>query len=158
MLWSFDSNEVGQYFRCWSTCVKLVWEVPRASHTYFVDNLLAENFVSTRGQILSRYVKYVKGLLSSPSREVALVANIVARDMSSVTGRNLTLLREMTGLNPWTATPAQVREKIEPAATPEQDTWRLGLLAQYLETRRKMNTELQDTKEITSLIDSLCVN
>ena len=100
----------------------------------------------------------MKGLLSSPSREVAFVANIVARDMSSVTGRNLTLLREMTGLNPRTATPAQVREKIKPAATPPQDTWRLGLLAQYLETRRRMNTELQDTKEIKSLIDSLCVN
>ena len=57
MLWPFDSNVAGQYFRCWSTCVKLVWDVQRASHTYFVDNLLAENFVSTKGQILSRYVK-----------------------------------------------------------------------------------------------------
>ena len=78
--------------------------------------------------------------------------------MSSVTGGNLSLLRELTGLNPWTATPAQVKERLWPAATPPQDTWRLGLLEMYLATRRKLDRDLEDTKDITSLIDSLCVN
>ena len=135
-----------------------MWGIPRASHTYFVNCLLAEKFVSTQGQIFSRYVKFAKGLRSSPSKEVALVANIVSRDMSSVTGRNLSLLRELTGLNPWTATPAQVRERLLLAATPPQDTWRLGLLEKYLATRRRLDRDLEDTKDITSLIDSLCVN
>ena len=42
--------------------------------------------------------------------------------------------------------------------TPVQDTWRLGLLEKYLATRRKLDRDLEDTKDITSLIDSLCVN
>ena len=108
MLWPFDSDITGQYFRCWSTAVKLVWDVPRGCHTYLVENLLAANFVSTRQQILSRYVKFFKNLRSSRSKEVALVANIVARDMGSVTSRNLELIRTETGLNPWSATPAQL--------------------------------------------------
>ena len=39
MLWPLDSNMSGQFVRCWSTCVKLVYDVPRATHTYFIDNL-----------------------------------------------------------------------------------------------------------------------
>ena len=48
MLWPLDGHMTGQYYRSWIPCVKLVWDVPRATHTYFVDNLLAKNFMSTR--------------------------------------------------------------------------------------------------------------
>ena len=158
MLWPLDGEMTGQYFRCWSTCVKLVWDVPRGCHTYLVDNLLAANFVSTRRQILGRYVKFFKGLLSSRSKEVVLVANIVARDKASVTGRNLEMLREETGLNPWSATPAQIRESLPKAEVPQQDRYRLGLLEKYLSTRKLLESDMGDTKDISGLIDSLCVN
>ena len=66
--------------------------------------------------------------MSSRSKEVVLVANIVARDKASVTGRNLEILREETGLNPWSATPAQIRESLPKNEVPQQDEFRLGLL------------------------------
>ena len=158
MLWSLDDQMAGQYFRCWSTCVKLVWNVPRATHTYFVDNLLATNFESTRQQVLSRYVKFVRGLLSSPSTEVALMANIVAHDLGSTTGRNMSIVRRETGLNPWAVTPAQIRDQIPKSVIPKQDHWRLDLLSKYLAKRASMENDLLDTKEITGLINSLCIN
>ena len=37
----FDENSSGKYFRCWGTAVKLAWDCPRATHRYFVNNLLA---------------------------------------------------------------------------------------------------------------------
>ena len=138
--------------------MELVWDVPRACHNYLVDNLLAANFVSTRRQILGRYVKFLKGLLSSRSKEVVLVANIVARDKASVTGRNLEMLREETGLNPWSATPAQIRESLPKKEVPQQDRYRLGLLEKYLSTRKLLESDMGDTKDISGLIDSLCVN
>ena len=158
MLWPLDSLVAGQYFRCWSTSVKLVFNVPRATHTYFVDNLLAAGFQSSRHQILSRYVKFVRGLLSSPSTEVALVANIVARDMGSTTGRNMAMVRRETQLNPWEASPIQVSNKLPTAEVPQQDFWRLGLLDRYIAKRRSMEINLEDTADITSLINSLCIN
>ena len=158
MLWQFDSDMAGKYFRCWSTCVKLAWETPRATRSYLVDNLLAVNHVSTRRQVLSRYVKFFRGLMSSRSKEVALVASVVSHDVRSTTGKNLYLIREETGLNPFTARPAQVRDRLKIAAVPEQDTWRLGLLESYLSERRKLTSNLEDTDEITGLIDSLCTN
>ena len=69
MLWQLDGDMAGKYFRCWSTAVKLSWKTPRATRTYLVDHLLAANLVSTRRQVLSRYVKFLHGLLSSSPAE-----------------------------------------------------------------------------------------
>ena len=110
--------------------------------------------MSTRRQVLSRYVKFLRGLLSSRSKEVALVASVVR----STTWRNLWLIQEETELNPFTARPAEVRDRLKLAAVPEQDTWRLGLLETYLSKRRTLETNLEDTELITRLIDSLCIN
>ena len=86
------------------------------------------------------------------------MANIVARDMGSVTGRNLELIRQETGLNPWSATPAQIRDRLPRKEVPQQDQYRLGLLGKYLSDRRQLETDMADTKEISGLIDSLCIN
>ena len=96
--------------------------------------------------------------MSSRCKEVALVASVVSRDVRSTTGRNLWLIQEETGLNPYTARPAQVRDRLMLAAVPEQDTWRLGLLESYLSERRTLESNMEDTEPITGLIDSICIN
>ena len=40
-LWQLDSSMANQYFSAWRTCVKLAWQLPRSTHTYFVDHLLS---------------------------------------------------------------------------------------------------------------------
>ena len=85
MLWDLESDQVQQLLRCWYTCVKLAWNVPRATHTYFVDNLLSTGLSST----MIRYLQYFRGLLRSPCKEVLLMAKLSARDVRSSVGRNL---------------------------------------------------------------------
>ena len=41
MLWDLYGVKAKQYFNTWNTCVKLCWEVPRGTHTYFVEKMLA---------------------------------------------------------------------------------------------------------------------
>ena len=48
MTWSLYSNMANQFYNCWFTCVKLAWNVDRATKTYFVDNLLAGGLPSLR--------------------------------------------------------------------------------------------------------------
>ena len=71
-----------------------------------------------------------------------LVANTVARDMASVTGRNLEMLREETGLNP-----AQIGESLPKKEVPQQDQDRLGLQEKYTSTRKRWESDMADTKE-----------
>ena len=39
MTWPLFSQKAQQVFNCWSTCVKLAWGVPKATHTYLVWGL-----------------------------------------------------------------------------------------------------------------------
>ena len=156
MLWDFSSDICGQVFRSWNTCVKLAWNVPRSTHTYLVDNLLAVNHLSIKKQLLGKFVNFFKNLIQSNSREVQILANVVARDVRSVTGKNLILIEKETGLDPWRTSSSEVRDRVPDKTTPEEDLWRLPLLCQYWYKREEAKANLEDTEEITSLINSLC--
>lgn len=47
-LWHLGSDSVAQYFAAWRTCVKLAWQVPRQTYTYFLDQLLSCGISSVR--------------------------------------------------------------------------------------------------------------
>ena len=157
MLWDLSSEMAGQFFRSWNTSVKLCWNVPRATHTYLVNHLLAINHFSFREQLLVRYVKFFGKLKNSKSAPVKILANIVARDIRSTTGKNLHLIEEESGLDPWTSSEQSIRESLARQPVPPEDEWRLPLLCKYLMTRREMEALLENTDNITDLIDSLCV-
>ena len=154
----YNDTSSGMYFRCWGTVVKLTWGCPRSTHRYFVNNMLASGFVSIRTKLLSRYVKFFKSLVNSSSVEIRLLANIVSQDRSSTTGMNLAKLANETNLNPWTATPAMIREALHETdqTVPPTDTWRLPYLEKLLKLRYEMELSLQDTKLISQTIGSLC--
>ena len=156
MLWDLSSDMAGMYFRSWNTCVKLAWNVSRSTHTYLVNHLLAVNHSSLREQLLVRYVRFFQKLQKSKSSPVQLLVNIVARDIRSTTGRNLSLIQTETGLDPWKTSAHQVNEALVRESVPDEDNWRLPLLCQFLTRREEMETNLEDTKNITELIDSLC--
>ena len=76
--------------------------------------------MSLRNQVLSRYPGFVQNLLNSPSREVRLLANIVARDPQSTTCRNIKYLEELTSLSPWDFSGQAMRKKVPVKEIPEK--------------------------------------
>ena len=157
MLWNLYGEQAAQYFRCWNTCVKLSWDLPRETHVYYVDNLLACGYSTIRQQVLSRYVKFFRTLLKSPCKEVAVVARIVGRDASTNTGRNILNLSLETRLCPRTSPLSQFRDVLSaPVPVPPGQDWTISLLKNYLSIRKKHQTACEDTSYIDGLLDSLC--
>ena len=154
----YKDSSTGKYFRCWGTVVKLAWNCPRSTHKYFVNNLLAASFISTRVKIISRYIKFFRSLLKSSSREIQLLACISAHDKSSNTGGNIARIAEETGLNPWIVDPFQVRQVLlkNEDPVPESDLWRLPYLSKLIHQRYQMEIAGVDPKEICQQIDLLC--
>ena len=140
--------------------MKLAWHVPRGTHTYFIDHLLSSGLSSVRTDILSRYRKFVAGLLSSPSMEVRVMCRVAAGDVRTTTGRNLWYLRRETGLNPLKISSVKLREALacQVSTVPEVDRWRVSYLAKLLEARGQAYYEGSDVQDWTALIDSLCTN
>jgi hypothetical protein len=157
MLWDLKGNPAEQYFKCWNTCVKLVFGVPRSTFTYLVEGFFAENQTSLRNQILSRYPGFYRKLLSSPSKEVRVLARMVAADPRSTTCRNLSYLREVTGMaNVEWYSSWRVRDSLPVQKVPEKERWRLGLLNSLLGMQTEKYLVVQDSKRICAMIDSLC--
>ena len=97
----------------WRTCVELAWQVPRAAHTYLVDHLLCNGLSSVKTDIMSRYVKFLEGLRSSPAMEVRVMYGVAAGDVRTITGRNIWFLKTETGLDPTCSSSAKVKAVLE---------------------------------------------
>ena len=159
MLWQLNSQPAEQLMRCWNVCVRDVWGLSRATHTATV-RWLSLPHSSLKEDLLARWVKYYQSLLNSDSPEVSTIARIAAGDARTTTGANNKLIVEL-GLNPRTATPAEVRERLraaEPVET-EQQMARLGLLMELLEQRGVEYYEGEEMdEELQALIDFLCTD
>ena len=146
----------GQIYNSWSTTVKVTWDVPRSTHRFLVDNLLAADFLTVKQQLLGRYVNFFHGLLKSLSPEVRIVASMMGRCARSTTGKNLLCLERETGLDPWTAKAWCVREKVQRVEVPMGEGWRIQYLSKLLHARKDLEIKCQDVEEINTLIESLC--
>ena len=57
-----------------------------------------------------------------------MLSRFLAKDVQSVTGKNLEHISEASGLNPWTASQARLKAALiagEAVEVPLQDRWRL---------------------------------
>lgn len=157
MLWDLGSPTSEQYFKCWNTCVKLAYDVPRNTYTYIVEGFLAADMTSLRNQVISRYSGFYRKLLSSPSREIRALVKIVANDPRSTTCKNLRFLRSKTGLNqPELYSSAKIKVALPVQSVPESDKWRLGLLTSLFKLRTEKYLRVEDSRTICAMIDSLC--
>ena len=155
-LWDLYGDMAGQVYRSWSTTVKLVWDLPRSTHNYFVDNMLAESIPSARKRILCQYVSFLQRLGKSVSKEVRLMSMIAGADVRSVVGRNVLNLRTEFKLDPWRDSARLFQKEYKHHEVPAIDKWRLPFLRQLLETRYEMKVCEENDETISGLIDSLC--
>ena len=155
-LWDLYGDMAGQVYRSWNTSVKLVWDLPRSTHNYFVDNLLSASIPSVRKRILSQYVSFIQRLGKSVSKEVRLMRMISAADIRSGLGKNIYNLKVEFDLDPWRCSSRLFQKEYKFYEVPEVDKWRLPLLKKLMATKYEMAVCDEETENITDLIESLC--
>ena len=138
--------------------MKVAWDVPRATHTYLVDNLLSCGISNVKQQLVSRYVNFFKNLLKSHSREVKVVASIVARCARSPTGRNLMNIQVETGMDPWREEAWKVGQAVKTAEVPGREGWSVQYLAKLIRAKKEKETMCESVEDIKELIESLCTS
>ena len=99
MLWDLGGDTVKEVFSAWNTRLKLAWHVTRQTHTCFADHLLGSGVSHVKTDILAQYVGFFQALRYSPSQVVRILVSMAGQDKQSCTGRNITYIREETGLD-----------------------------------------------------------
>ena len=162
-LWNLDGEKAKQVFNAWNYTVKLVWGCPVWTRTYFLQQILSCGYTSARVDMLTRYVNFFTSLRKSASYEVQVMSRYVARDVQSVTGKNLRLIEETVNLDPWTTSSNKLRNALiiqETVEVPAMDRWRLPYLCSLLSQRRAAQNQAMEEEEtrLDELIDSLVIN
>ena len=156
MLARLDGVPASKLMNCWGRTVKDVWGLPPATHSVYA-RWLSSGHSSIRQDLLSRWPKFFRSLLSGPSPEAATLARVAAADRRSTTAANNALITAATGLSAWTATAEQIQAKLqrrEVAMTPEELSTAEYLL-ELLQTRAEMSLQCDDTTSITAHINFL---
>ena len=153
------SRILGQTKLSWNTCTKLVYDVPRSTFTYLVEGFFAARMPSLRNQVISRYSGFFRNLLKSPSREVRVLARIVADDPRSTTCVNLRYLRRLTSLGkPEVYCSSRIRAALPVKEVPECEKWRLGLITNLFKLKNKRFLRVEDSKSVCAMMISFLVN
>jgi hypothetical protein len=134
MLSRLDSDAVKQLTNCWFIAVKEVWGLPRSTHTANA-RYLSRGFSSLKEDLLTRWPKFFRSLLTGPSPEVAAVAEMAAMDARSTTAANNRIIFGLTGQKALVATAAQVRRALRANEK---------LTEQELDTAIELEKALQD--------------
>ena len=123
--------------------------------------------MSAREEILARFTGFVNKLASSPCREVRVMAALTIHDARTVTGSNVALIEEESGLEVGKATIHKFRGCLVAARpeVPAADIWRLSYLEKLLKDRvSECLHQDEDSKEAKAwalrreeLIRNLCV-
>ena len=159
-LWDLSGEKAHQVYASWKTSVKVVWDCPIQTRSYFLSQVLYCGYSSAKTDILCRYPRFFKSLLDSPGKELRVVSRLVSRDIRSTTGKNLALIKELTGLNPWEARTLQLKRNLmlsEFAEVPEYDKWRIPFLKNLFSLKRQTEDE-SEAERIRELIHSLVIN
>ena len=112
--------------------------------------------MTLRNQVLSRYPGFVQNLLHSPSKEVRLLANIVARNPQSNTFKNIKYIEHLTDKSPWDYSGLVIRKKLPVQQIPDGEKWRVGLITKMLDKRGQRHLCVEDNTRISAWLDSLC--
>ena len=164
-LWDLEGEKAMQVYRAWNTCLKAVWCCPPWTRTYLVQQVLCCGQTSAKVGIMGRFVTFFHSLRNSAIREVQILSRLFARDIRSTCGRNLQYIREVTGLDPWTAPLGRLKAALAAQETVEvdaHDRWRISYLWSLLSQRGEAHYLAQDDQverlTETDLINSLVAN
>ena len=89
-----------------------------------------------------------------------MLFNLIAGDLQTTAAVNIRVVRESSGLDPWTAGPGKLKETLhinESVAIPPQNDWKIEYTRSLLRQLQEAKHSVQDdkVKYIQGLIDSL---
>ena len=156
MLAKMDSEPVKQLTNCWNTCVKDVWGLPRNTHTVYT-RWLSGGHTSLRDDLLARWPKFFRSLLTGPSPEAAVVARMAAADARSTTAANNRLVEECCGRPAVRASAMEVRAALAAQRQmTEEETAAATQLTWELQDRDQARLQGLDTTTIQARIADIC--
>ena len=135
-LWDFNSPEATKLFNSWNILVRIVFNIPRNSHRYFIEELTnCKHIMST---LFQRYLGFISSLLSSKKQCLSSLATVVLSDKGSLSSQNIETIEKKSGLEDvLSVSPQVVADAIVYSEVPMGEEWRIEMLKELLLLKSK---------------------
>ena len=132
-IWRFESEDAGHLFSSWNKNVKLIYDLPWATHRWILEEITGTNL---KIMLMTRFVKFVNSILKSSKPALKFLLSISTSDVRSLTGSNLRSIMLATGVQvtPGVTQAGAIKEhKLFPV--PDDQKWKVPLLHSLLAVR-----------------------
>ena len=92
-LWSLNSEEHLKLNRSWNTVIKMVWDLPFATHKRFLESLT--NIPHLQSMLHGRYLGFIGNLKTTSKTHLQIIFNLCKADLSCNTGQNIDYLSKV---------------------------------------------------------------
>ena len=89
-LWSLNSEEHMKLLRSWNTVIKMVWDLPYATHRRYLESL--NDIPHLQSMLHGRYIGFIQNLSLTKKPHLQILFNLCILDQSCNTGQNLSHL------------------------------------------------------------------
>ena len=158
-LWDLGSDECRKIFNLWNSSVRDLYDVPRNTRTYIVENLLSTHH-GFKVDLMTRYQKFYTNLLKSPSYPVRILSAMLRSDVRSCSGRNIAFITDEAGVDPLSISKGILTKKLDKKREiPENEAWVLDEINDMLGLLMMMKhngIRGEEENQIKDMVDCLC--
>ena len=165
-LWNFDSDAVKQVWNSWNVNLRVIFDLPMATHCWIVEHL--SNGPHAKILMYSRFATFVESLSLCEKPQVKALLQIVKNDPRQTTGSNIRKILIDTGIrvSPGHKNKSQLKQ-LAAYEAPEEERWKIPLLGSLVEIRDQRWQVLFDDEDnegklseddVTAMIDHWCIN
>ena len=134
----------------------MAWDLQRNTFTFLVDRGLTGDMTYVRDALLTRYAMFLQSLNKSNIKEIRILASISSVDGRCTTGSNTMNMSRETGQDLMTCSRQTLRSALSQSTVPEEEEWRVPLLARLLQERREWIEADEDRKHLDNMIAVVC--
>ena len=157
-LWEYYSPEYQKLTRSWNTVIKMVWNLPFATHTRFLESLSPLPHIGSA--LEGRYIGFLEGLYRTNKPFLSMLFNSSKFDKSSVIGRNIDMLmntHDKRNLHSLIQSRQEIKTKRRyPLA--DEENWKANLIQELsLVLGGHLVLDLNE-EDVTSILEFICTS
>ena len=134
-IWRLESKEASQLVSSWNKNVKLMFDLPWATHRWILEEITGSNL---KIMLLSKFINFANAIKKSNKKAMKFLLSLVASDVRSITGSNFRSILINTGVGVKVVpgiTKAVEIKKHTLFTVPEADQWKVPLLHSLLKVK-----------------------
>ena len=155
-LWQLNSQEHLQLNRSWNTAMKIIWDLPFATHTRFLESLTAIPHLES--VLNGRYLGFVGNLLQTAHPLLGLLFSACKDNVSTQTGQNIRYLldkHKMKTLADLLVEKATLK-KLRVYNLPNEEAWKINILKEITYVKREQLEVQFDDKDLEDILMYIC--